>query len=138
MRLANAVVARQFDVESPIEAPLLIVRRDVLQLGAIALAVRGIGAEGERQLQAELPVMPDAVGIFGHQPQRTRPRLVDVRLQRVRVVSRQLVGEHLDLVRRRPGEAGASGYEESECARHNVQSQYATASQIAMIAAAAR
>ncbi len=60
-----------------------------------------------------------------------------MRFERVRVVSRQLVGEHLDLVRRRPGKTAAKAQEESECARHNVHSEYATAIQIATTATAA-
>src|SRR2546426_8038798 len=100
MRLVEPVIARDFNVDAPVEAAFVIVRRDVLQLGAIALAVGRLRGERERQLQAELPVVPQTVGIFRHGAQRSGAGLVDVRFQRVLAIAGELVGKDLDLVRR--------------------------------------
>src|SRR5436853_1698351 len=98
--LADREVARKLEVDTPVQPLLSIMRRDVLQLGAIAFAHGRAGCESERKLEAEFPVMPDAVRVLRHDAQRTGARLVDVRLERLRAVRGELVGEHLDLVRR--------------------------------------
>src|SRR3954454_148858 len=111
--LAGALVSRQLDVEAPIEALVFVVRRHVLELGPVSIRAARALVEGERELKAELPILPDAVGVFRHDLQRRAAvldlgsdaaRLVDVNLERVLAIARQLVGEHLDLVRRGGGE----------------------------------
>src|SRR6185503_8169952 len=106
---AETLVARELGVEAPIEALVLVVRGHVLDLGPVPVQATRALVEGERQLEAELPVAPQAVGVFRHDLQRRalilglRPRaarLVDVNFKRVLAVARQLVREHLDLVRR--------------------------------------
>jgi hypothetical protein len=67
---------------------------DVLQLGAITLALGNVGGKRKRQLRAELPLVPDAVRVLRHKPQRSRVGDVGVRLQGVLVVTSELVGEH--------------------------------------------
>src|SRR2546422_6412922 len=81
---------RELEVDAPIESGVLVMRRNVLQLGPAAFEAARALAKRRRQLKTEFPVMPDAVGVLRHHLQRSTPvfnsrtgpaRLVDVRLE---------------------------------------------------------
>ena len=95
---------RELEVDAPIESRVFVMRRNVLQLGPVALEAARVLAERRRQLKTEFPVMPDAVGVLRHHLQRSTPvfnsrtgpaRLVDVRFEGMLAIVRELVCKNL-------------------------------------------
>src|SRR5712664_58124 len=83
-------------------------RRYVLQLGPVALEAARVLANRRRQLKTEFPVLPDAVRVLGHHLQGSTPvfnsrtgpaRLVDVRLEGMLAMVRELVCKNLNFIR---------------------------------------
>src|SRR2546425_13306040 len=110
---------------SPIESGVFVMRRNVLQLGPAAFEAARVLAKRRRQLKTEFPVMPDAVGVLRHHLQRSTPvfnsrtgpaRLVDVRLEGMLAIVRELICKDLYFIR------GGSGIVHQQ-ARNKCRSQ---------------
>src|SRR6266446_1727346 len=74
-------------------------RRNVLQLGPVALEAARVLAKRRRQLKTEFPVMPDAVRVLRHHLQGSTARLVDVRFEGMLAIVRELVCKNLYFIR---------------------------------------